>query len=148
MPAIPSSGELRFSMINGQFNRSLSAQVSIATAATGGYGAINTASAQRPNGTTPHNLSEWYGYHHAAASYTAVQFSAYSNSSGDYTCSLAENWFNYYRNDSTGVLYTTSGGSTVAPDGYYTAGSGPGKTWYHYLSGLVYNQALCGGGQI
>ena len=67
--AITSSGEIKFSDLRTELNQS--GAFSIATAAEGGYEAINTNSASTPNADAPHAISEWYGYDHSAA---AVQY--------------------------------------------------------------------------
>lgn len=62
--ALPSSGALAASAINVELGRSATASISLATAATGGYAAINTLSPSYPNASTPHAMSEWYSYNH------------------------------------------------------------------------------------
>jgi hypothetical protein len=64
--AIPLTGALSASMINVEFGRSATATFSLEDAETGGYGAINTCSINRPNGSAPYAMSEWYGYDHNA----------------------------------------------------------------------------------
>jgi len=55
----------------------------------GGFDAINTAnaSADRPNGSSPHNTSEFYSYDHDAVSITQIG----STYSGAYSCSSWQN---------------------------------------------------------
>jgi len=86
--AITSSGQIKFSELRTELNQG--GTFSIATAAEGGYEAINTNSASTPDADAPHAISEWYGYDHNAAP-------AYSNTK-------------FYRNDGTGdyVNGTTS----------------------------------------
>lgn len=65
--ALPGSGNaLAASAINTELGRSSTATISLQTAATGGYVAINTNSTSRPNSTEPHAMSEWYSYNHSA----------------------------------------------------------------------------------
>lgn len=49
----------------------------------GGFDAINSASSFKPNGTTPHGMSEFYAYDHDASSITQIG----STYSGQYSCS-------------------------------------------------------------
>ena len=39
----------------------------------GGFDAINSASSSKPNGATPHSMSEFYGYDHDASALTLLQ---------------------------------------------------------------------------
>ena len=43
-----------------------SGSIGLRAAEIGTYGAINTNSTPRPDGTTPSLMSEWYGYNHGA----------------------------------------------------------------------------------
>jgi len=68
---LPASGEVSMSMINTEFGRtSNTANTTLASASIGSYGTINTAnaSADRPDGSTPHNMSEFYSYDHDLSS--------------------------------------------------------------------------------
>ncbi len=66
--ALPSSGEISFANINTELGRSSTAQIGINEAEAGTYATINQASAQKPNGSTPNAINEWYSYDHSAAS--------------------------------------------------------------------------------
>ena len=80
--AVPASGAISLAKIrdeleNNNYNNSLygytSAATSLASASNGTYGTINTnnASADRPDGSTPHAMSEFYSYDHdKAAAFT------------------------------------------------------------------------------
>lgn len=72
--ALQASGQIKFSDINAELGRSDTAEHYASTAHLGGYATINTnnAAADRPDGTAPHAISEWYSYDHSAAA-------AYSN---------------------------------------------------------------------
>lgn len=65
--ALPTSGPLSFSAINTELGRSSTATMSLQTAETGGYVAINQNSASKPNGSAPYRIGEWYGYNQNSA---------------------------------------------------------------------------------
>ena len=93
--AIVASGPISFANINTELGRSSTAELGINEAEAGGYGAINTNSTSRPNGSTPNGMDEWYGYDHTADSYTTVDISTICNSSG---CSIAGSSRIYFNN--------------------------------------------------
>ncbi len=70
--AVPASGvlsliKIRREISNNNYNASNAySNVSLNTMSTGGNGTINTlnATADRPNGSQPHNMSEFYNYDH------------------------------------------------------------------------------------
>lgn len=66
--ALQSSGEIRMSQINSELGRAGNATISLDTAESGGYVAINTGSASKPNDARPAAMSEWYSYDHSASS--------------------------------------------------------------------------------
>jgi hypothetical protein len=66
---LPASGEVSMSMINTEFGRtSNTANTSLSDLSDGTVATINTAndSANRPDGSTPHAMSEFYSYDHDA----------------------------------------------------------------------------------
>ena len=68
---LPASGEVSMSMINTEFGRtSNTANTSLSDLSDGTVATINTAnaSADRPDGSTPHNMSEFYSYDHDLSS--------------------------------------------------------------------------------
>ena len=74
--AIPSSGTLSLAGIRAElttntYNASATVSTSLQEASTGSYGTINTAnaSADRPNGSVPHGMSEFYAYDHDLSSF-------------------------------------------------------------------------------
>lgn len=64
--ALVSSGQLSINDIYTELNGAARGDISLADAATGSYGTINTNSASYPNSTAPHQISEWYSYDHSA----------------------------------------------------------------------------------
>jgi hypothetical protein len=65
---LQTSGAISMNNINVELGRSGTATIGLNQAESGTYGAINTASASRPNGATPNSMNEWYGYNHNAVS--------------------------------------------------------------------------------
>ena len=87
--SLPASGEVSMSMINTEFGRtSNTANTSLSDLSDGTVATINTLnlSANRPDGSTPHTMTEFYSYDHDAAttvgnpSDTSI---AFSGSPGD-----------------------------------------------------------------
>lgn len=77
--ALPSTGSISMSQINGELGRELQAQISLDTAENGGYGAINTCGSPYPSSGNPAAMSEWRGYNHTAQccpAYGTYQFSS------------------------------------------------------------------------
>jgi hypothetical protein len=75
--AIPSSGTLSLAGIRAElttntYNASATVVTSLQEASSGSYGTINTAnaSADRPNGSVPHGMSEFYAYDHDLSSFS------------------------------------------------------------------------------
>jgi len=67
---LPASGEVSMSMLNTEFGRtSNTANTSLEDLSDGTVATINTLnlSANRPDGSTPHTMSEFYSYDHDAA---------------------------------------------------------------------------------
>ena len=63
---LPTSGPLSLDDINVELGRSPNALISLFSATTGVYAAINTCSIPFPDGTAPYAISDWYGYNHLA----------------------------------------------------------------------------------
>ena len=67
---LTSSGQISISDINGEFGRSgTTANSSLEDLSDGTVATINTgnASGDRPDGSAPHNMSEFYSYNHSAS---------------------------------------------------------------------------------
>ena len=67
---LTSSGQIKMSEINTELGRtSTTANTSLEDQSDGTYATINTlnASADRPDGSAPHAMSEFYSYNHSAA---------------------------------------------------------------------------------
>lgn len=65
--ALQSSGQIKMSELNTEFGLSESRQLGLKDASDGTVATINTANAStdRPDGTAPHAISEFYSYNHA-----------------------------------------------------------------------------------
>jgi hypothetical protein len=61
--ALPSSGPISLGDIRTELG-SLLNNFSLEGAENGDYGAINQNSADKPTGSAPYAVSEWYGYNH------------------------------------------------------------------------------------
>lgn len=66
--ALQASGTIKMSEINAELGRSSNATISLDSAESGTYGAINTNSPSYPNDARPAAMSEWYSYDHTGSS--------------------------------------------------------------------------------
>jgi len=131
--ALQSSGTITVEDIYtelGNSNIGLSGGVALSSLETGGFGNINTNSTNKPDGSTPYAMSEWYGYDHNAASQTLTsynstinpQLSAF-NACGDKTS------ITYYHDGLKAdplvgdTLYSDSAGNNSLAAGYYQLSS-------------------------
>ena len=70
--ALQSSGQIKMSELNTEFGVAAERELSLKEASDGTVATINTANAStdRPDGTAPHAISEFYSYDHSASSVT------------------------------------------------------------------------------
>ena len=132
--AVPSSGAISMIGIRREIgNNNYSAtnnylNISLSSMSVGSNGTINTnnSSTNRPNGTTPHQMSEFYAYNHdeaSAVTYTSVTF--YYNEGESEKCNEEGTSTVYYDNseevDVDLQLWNSSDGASgeAAPTGYY-----------------------------
>lgn len=80
--ALPTSGLISANNIRTELGIPSQAPFSITSAATGGYVTINQSSPSKPNSTTPHAISEWYGYNHSIVTNGTISVRGYQ-SDGD-----------------------------------------------------------------
>ncbi len=128
--ALQSSGTIKMSEINTELGRtSTTSNTSLKDCSNGTNGTINTQNeaANRPDGSSPHQMSEFYSYNHTLSSLTAISIK-YNADETDEACG-AELTPTYYH-DGSGTnptegdnLYVNEAGSTEAPTGYYVFGS-------------------------
>ena len=154
--AVPSSGAIsmigirreignnNYSATNGYLNISLSSM------SVGSNGTINTnnSSANRPNGTTPHQMSEFYAYNHdepSAVTYSSITFS-YNEDSAAGACEAEQTATVYYDNseefDVDLQLYADSSGNEAAAGGYYKYVFG--TTGWYVEDGEIIESFSCG----
>ena len=132
--ALQSSGTIKMSEINTELGRTSTATISLDSAESGTYGAINTSSASYPNDARPASMSEWYSYDHSASDTSGYEgtISERSNSDSNEACGGLEVETTVYKNGSSSTpvagdyIFTDSGLSTnLVP------GQGFGA-WYKY----------------
>lgn len=114
---LPASGQISISDINTEVGRSsTAANTSLSSLSDGTYVTINTANdaADRPDGATPHNMSEWYSYNHSAVAMSWGSWSTSSWSIGNDVGTTS------YANRS--ITFSGASGSNV--DIYYNVTSG------------------------
>jgi|LakMenEpi03Aug12_release.lakeMendotaPanAssembly.Ray.scaffolds.fasta_scaffold51386_5 hypothetical protein len=61
---LQSSGQISFADINTELGRTSDAQIGLNEAESGTYAPLNPNSPNRPNGSTPNSINEWWGYDH------------------------------------------------------------------------------------
>ena len=129
--ALTSSGEISFSDINIELGQGISAELSLNDAAQGNVAAINTNSTNTPDSSTPHSISEWYGYDHSATGVTLTEF----NAGGAFdeleqACEAQDNSATFYHNGSNAFpviddfVYEDDAGNNTAQGGIYFVNTG------------------------
>jgi hypothetical protein len=131
--AVPSSGAISMIGIRreiGQNNYSGTGgylAISLASMSTGVNGTINTGNtaANRPNGSAPHSMSEFYSYDHDISSVTYTsRLMVFDGDSSSNVCSEGESTTIYHDNTQTWnasatIWYTSNTGATEVDTGYY-----------------------------
>ena len=152
--AVPSSGSLSLFGIYKELTTNTytttydgANNISIRLASIGTYGAINTnnATADRPNGSPPHAMSEFYNYDHDKSGVTSGTLYYDSNGPGIdgedvciYGTSVTVYWNGSGDPISNGYdIYTTSALSTKAASGAYASFIGSGTGIYEYWDNLL-----------
>jgi len=119
--------------------------------ANGNVATINTNSPSTPDSSTPHAISEWYGYDHAASSgvdYSASAFQAEGPfGAPEEACSIPPNPFSpTFYHDGPGsinfgvTVFTDSGGNAIADPGFYSI---DGKYFEVDPTGVIVTLARC-----
>ena len=128
--ALTSSGEISFSDINIELGQGISAELSLNDAAQGNVAAINTNSTNTPDSSTPHSISEWYGYDHSAGgSFTEFNAGGPFPSIAD-ACEAQDNGGTFYHNGSNtfpvndDLIYEDDAGNSTAQGGVYFLNTG------------------------
>ena len=120
--ALTASGQLSLGDIATEMGVELS-NVSLTTQSTTG---INTNSESKPDGSTPHAISEFYSYDHSASPpLTAFSVDANPYEDGEGACASGRTGAEWYH-DGVGTypvdadnVYTDAGGTTFPADALY-----------------------------
>ena len=123
--ALPGSGEITLLGIRTELGGS--GEISLIDASTGTVATINTANApsNRPNGSAPHEMSEFYSYDHSASSVP---------SAGAYPSTGNQLWTG---NQGTGVQTDTVDLSSIAYVGSSVVGA-TGQLFFRFDSGASF----------
>ena len=120
--ALTASGQLSLGDIATEMGVSLS-NVSLTTQSTTN---INTNSESKPDGSTPHAVSEFYSYDHSASpALTSFTVDENPHGDGEEACAIGYDNNTWYHNGegtypTTGdEVYSDSGGETSPEDGFY-----------------------------
>jgi len=142
--ALTASGQLSLGDIATEMGVSPS-NVSLTIQSTTG---INTNSESKPDGSTPHAVSEFYSYDHSASpSLTAFNVDANPYEDGESACASGRTGAEWYHDGvgtypTTGdTVYTDSGGSTNPSDGFYWMDE---PSSFDVSSGIVGEVVPCG----
>ena len=141
--ALTASGQISLGDISIEMGVSPS-NVSLTTQSTTG---INTNSESKPDGSTPHAVSEFYSYDHSASP-SLTAFNVDENTYGDPGSACASGTFNAeWYHDGAGAyptdgdtVYTDSGGTTNPSDGIYWMDN---NSLINISSGVVIQSANC-----
>jgi len=133
----------------GNSNIGLSGGVALSALETGAFGSINTNSTNKPDGSTPYAMSEWYGYDHNAtgATLTAYNSSNFGQLSAFNACSDKSS-VTYYHDGALSepavgdTLYSDSAGTNSLAAGYYRLTT-PGTWVLTNSSGTVTSAGSC-----
>ena len=167
--AVPSSGAISLAKIrdeieNNNYNANIygytSGQTSLEDISDGTYDTINTqnASADRPDGTAPHSMSEFYAYDHDLSSLTQKNVSGGSGLSSSTTaCGMIAASFGWFSGlNSSGVpvansnsyMYSNSSGTTTYGSGWRAFGPNfiPTHAIRAQSTGYITHVVACSGG--
>ena len=140
--ALTTSGQLSLGDIATEMGVSLT-NVSLTTQSTTG---INTNSESKPDGSTPHAISEFYSYDHSATSLTAFSVDENPYEDGEGACAAGRDTATWYH-DGVGTyptdgdtVYTDSGGTTFPDDGFYWMGE---PASFFVEGGVVFEVVQC-----
>ena len=134
--AVPSSGSLSLFGIYKELTTNTytttydgANNISIRLASIGTYGTINinNAAADRPNGSPPHAMSEFYNYDHDIVTLTSFSSSINSNFFGVCSEPITATYYHdgsFTYPDVGDTVYSNSSGSSYLSSGYYKLGSG------------------------
>ena len=93
--ALPSSGQISMAQLRSELGVFSQSPFALATAAQGGYVAINQDSPSKPSSTAPFTMSSWYGYDHSFSAgpkiYAAGQFGSYNGTTANRIARLNTN---------------------------------------------------------
>ena len=131
--AVPSSGALSMLKIKNEFaNNNYNAgnsysNISLEDLSDGTAGTINTlnASSDRPDGSAPHSMSEFYAYDHDLAPSLTEYTGGSLESTGNGACSIEEPEETYYHDGSGDdpsvgdTVHTNSSGSSTLGAGHH-----------------------------
>ena len=84
----PDSGQISFNDLNAALGKSSSTTISLASASLGYYTSINVNSIDRPDGSAPYSMTEWYGYNENAIETTIFNISSTAAIDPSEACAL------------------------------------------------------------
>lgn len=103
--ALPSSGQITLDQIREELEVQDS-PFTLGKASTGDYATINTNSSSKPDGNTPHSMSEWHGYDHSASASWSLSNSLSHDGVND--------WSRFTGTSYANICTVFNGGGTIA----------------------------------
>ena len=127
--ALASSGQIKMSEINTELGvSSTTANTSLKNQSNGTVATINTNSSDRPDGSSPHQISEFYGYNHSASG-GGPSVGTYGNSN---------NTILFSGNQGTGLVTVTDQDFSSADYAGETVVGATGHIYVRYESGTSF----------
>jgi hypothetical protein len=143
--ALPLTGQLKFSDVNVELERSPTASISLDQVESIGF---NRCSTYTPNGVRPATAGEWRGYNHTAIPFLFLTNTQGGVESSEDACILTGTtqrsiYTSSFFNGSSVVdrYYEDAGCSPVLRDGFHR--NSTATTWYEFLGGFLQNSGAC-----
>lgn len=136
---LQSSGTMSFSDIRLELAVPTQAPFALDLAENGTYATINQCSPQRPSGSNPAAVSEWYSYNHIATASVFLTNTEGPSATSAGACALANanQWTLYV----VGTIYYRNSTCTTLLNQFYRDSTA--TNWYEFSNGVLISQGAC-----